>query len=497
MKQNRFWRRTAKAAAVTALAMTLTSPATFASSGEQTVPGAYTPQDVQVQSGHKAPSHPGSHGKQDVRGPINPQYKMDVTYDSESHTISGKMNVTFKNNLEKTLNQLYFNLWPNAETFDDAGGGIEVDDVEVNGEEASFNVDGTALQISDVSLKKNKPATVEMEFEVSVPEGMDRFGWYEETVSLGNWFPILAVYDEEGWNVDPYYPYGEAFYSLTGDFEVTVTADKSQVIAASGTEIGKPDVRGELATHHYKAKDVRDFALEMNPNYMVKTAKVGHVDINVYYLESQAKHADAMLKSGKKSIALFGEKFGRYPWPELDIVGMKGWFGGMEYPQFVMISFAGEVSDGWVESVTAHEIGHQWFYGIIGNNEYDEPWLDESFATFSAALYNNSLDSLNTEPVSREYFHLSSPVADFTAHMDEGGIGAYYHMIYDYGARTLNDLRERLGNDQFYASMQRYFKLKKFGVSTTGDFIRIMEETSGRDLTEFFNQHRIYVSDQE
>jgi aminopeptidase N len=169
----------------------------------------------------------------------------------------------------------------------------------------------------------------------------------------------------------------------------------------------------------------------------------------------------------------------------------------MEYPQLVMISFSGERSMDWTKSVNAHEIGHQWFYGIIGNNEYDEPWLDESFASFAAALYDGDLDTLQVEPLPDEYYHLSSQIADFTARADEGGIGAYYYTIYDFGSSTLNDLRQLVGDETFYSAMQQYFKEQKFGVSHTAEFMNAMEEGTGWDLTEFFKEHRVFLSDQE
>ena len=432
---------------------------------------------------------------QDIFGPTNPNYKMNVYYDSTNHTIKGEMTVTFTNNTRTQLNELYFNLWGNAETSKENGGSMSVSNVKVNGKTAKFTVDSTAVHISSVQVPNDQKSTVSMDFVVQVPEQQDRFGWNKNTVSLGNWFPILAVYDKEGWNVDAYFPYGESFYSLTGDFDVTLTTDKAQVIATTGTEVGQPVNSGNLATHHYKAKQVRDFAIEMDPTYKVKQTKVKNVKINVYYTDEQEKYADSMVEAGIESIKLFSDRFGEYPWPELDIVGMEGWFGGMEYPQLTMISIAGNRSQEWVKHVTAHEIGHQWFYGIIGNNEHDEPWLDESFASFAAALYSDELDQLKAEPVGD--YHLSYPVSTFAERAAEGGIGAYYNMIYGYGSRTVNDLRLELGDEAFYKAMKDYFKEKKFGVSTTKDFIQIMEKSTGRDLTNFFTSHRVFVSDQE
>ncbi|MBA4495051.1 M1 family metallopeptidase [Paenactinomyces guangxiensis] len=500
------WKKVIKysvqAASITSLLIgsVLTPSIAFANSTPRNIePGAYQLPDQEISKTDLRQKfvYPSTdRGKKGEVGPSHPDYKMNVFYDSQAHTIKGTMTVRFTNNLNRELKDLYFNLWGNAAVFKENGGGMNVQSVQVNGKKADFELKETALHIQKISLKQGRKASVQMKFSVSVPHAQDRFGWYGSTVSLGNWFPILAVYDEEGWNIDPYFPYGESFYSLTGNFDVTVTTDKSQVIATTGTEVGKPRVTGNLATHRFKAKNVRDFAMEMDPSYHVKSGMAGKVKVNVYYTDQHAKFADAMLESGIDSINLFSEKFGQYPWPELDVVSMEGWFGGMEYPQLIMISITDQSTEAGVKSVTAHENGHQWFYGIIGNNEYDEPWLDESFATFSAALYNGRLDQLTTAPPDDPYYHLSSKVSDFTARGDEG-IDAYYYTIYSYGARTLNDLRKELGDEQFYRSMQAYFKEKKFAVATTEDFMRIMEQTSGRDLSKFFAEHRVYLSDQQ
>ncbi|HET7615355.1 MAG TPA: hypothetical protein VFK27_00265, partial [Bacillales bacterium] len=121
---------------------------------------------------------------------------MNVAYDANKHQISGKMSVKFKNNLNKTLNKIYFNLWPNADDF--KAGGIKVANVQFNGEKADFHVDKTKLEISGLSFGKGEQAMVKMDFKVKLPKKHDRFGWYDETVSFGNWFPILAVFDNEG-----------------------------------------------------------------------------------------------------------------------------------------------------------------------------------------------------------------------------------------------------------------------------------------------------------
>ncbi|MEW9050117.1 MAG: M1 family aminopeptidase [Neobacillus sp.] len=432
-----------------------------------------------------------------VQGPANPKYIMDVTYDSTNHIIEGTMSVEFINNLDVDLSNLYFNVWGNANTYlaiSKKEKNVTIEDVKVNGKIVEYSLEGSALHIAQVDIKKTESAKVEMGFSVFVPETQDRFGWNKTTTSLGNWFPILAVYDEDGWDVDPYYPGGDSFYSLSGEFDVTLTTEKEQVIATTGTEIGEPEINGGLATHHYTAKNVRDFAMELDPNYKIKQAMAGEIPINVYYKEEHAGYVDTMLNASIKSLTLFSEKFGQYPWPELDVCAMEGWFGGMEYPQLVMISIMPDNQTSNVDFVTAHEIGHQWFYGIIGNNQYDEPWLDESFASFAAALFDGQLESVDTTVLADS--HLSSSIDIFTENAKKSTRN-YYMMVYRYGATVLDDLRQELGEEQFYTSMQAYFNEMKFAVSSTADFIRIMEETSNRDLGEFFTDHRVYVRDDE
>lgn len=430
-------------------------------------------------------------GKQ---GPADPNYQIRITYDHKKHQITGYLHVTFTNNLGKSLSDLYFLLWGNADVFRQQGGKIDVGQVMVNGKPAMKEVNGTALYLQGFQLEPDSTHHVDMPFTVKIPKGKDRFSWNGQTVSLGNWFPILAVYDQKGWNVNPYFSSGESFYSLTSDFEVSLTTDASQVIATTGIEKRKIKLSNQLVTHVYQAKNVRDFAIEMDSTYKVNTRMVDQIKVNVYYSPQHAKFADDMMKGAVESLQLFQEKFGPYPWPELDVVSMEGWFGGMEYPQLVMISLHDLSSPHWVRSVVAHEVGHQWFYGMVGNNQYDEPWLDESFANYAQALYDGELDLLQAEPIEDSRIHLTSPVSVYTA-AGKQGEDMYYHMVYEYGARTLNDLRKELGDAPFYQAMKKYVQQKRLGISTTADFIHSMEASSGKDLTSFFQQHRVFISD--
>lgn len=430
-------------------------------------------------------------------GPAHPTYKIDVIYDDKKHQISGTMDVQFDNNLDKTLEHIYFNLWPNAKEF--KSGGIEVNNVQFNNEPVKFDVKKTKLNISGLSLKPEDKATIIMDFTVTIPEMKSRFGWYGANVSLGNWFPILAVYDNEGWNLDPYFAYGDSFYSLTSDFNVTLKTNKEENVVTTGELVGKITKEDDMVVHHYKAKNVRDFAIVMNKSFNQTTSMVNDVKVNVFYTDEHKEYAEYMMETAQYSLTLYGDLFGKYPWPELDIVGVKLNSLGMEYPQLVMISLKSdkEKEKYAIYHTTEHEIAHQWFYGVVGNNQYDEPWLDESFATFASyvALYNKKPDFRWVREIGKKYYHLNSPVSTFMEHAADDGLKMYGDVIYNYGAKTLNELRNKLGDDAFYKGMQAYFEEMKFKVATTADFIRIMEQSSGEDLSKFFKDHRVYLDD--
>lgn len=274
-----------------------------------------------------------------VLGPSSPHYRVNLFYDSQNHRIRGKLSVTFTNHLQQEMQEVYFHLRGNAKTYQQKGGKTTINHVRVNGRKAGFQIKNhTALHITGFQLPSKQRATVSMDFEVNIPHDQGRFGWHHTTTSLENWLPVLAVYDHEKWNVNPYSSYGENFYNLPGNYDITLTTDKHQVIAATGIEIGSAKVQGNLATHRYQAKHVRDFSIHMDPGYQVISDQVRHVRVNVYYTKKHEKYAETMLKFAVNNVESYIKKHGSYPWPELDVVGTDGRFGEWESPQLLMIS---------------------------------------------------------------------------------------------------------------------------------------------------------------
>ncbi|MGM0940722.1 MAG: M1 family metallopeptidase [Bacillota bacterium] len=348
-------------------------------------------------------------------------------------------------------------------------------------------------------MEKRKEATISMDFTVTIPKQKGRFGWHSSQVSLGNWFPILAVYDHHGWNLNPYFAEGESFYSLTSNFEVTIQIEESYTVAATGQR-AKPIVKQDgMATYQFQAENVRDFAMVFNRDFNQNVGMVDGIQVNVFYADEDKDDVEAMLATANYVLPLFKDLFGEYPWDELDIISLdmgKESDLGMEYPQLIMVNTPAHSSVEAIYQTVEHETAHQWFYGAVGNDQYAEPWLDESFPTYASYVaFYETLDFSWVRKFGNKNYHLTSPVSTFTDREDEGGMGKYSDVIYDFGAKTLHDLHEKVGDELFYKGMKTYYRKMKFRVATTADFIRIMEEATNQDLTDFFREHRVFVEE--
>lgn len=420
-------------------------------------------------------------------GPDSPNYKIDVLYSKQEHQLTGKLEVTFKNNLHQKLDEVYFNLWPNAEM--DENSWIDVESVSTDTKQLPFSVEGTALKIHGLSIEENEEATIEMDFTVQIPHQKGRFGWTSKQVSLGNWFPILAVYDDHGWNLHSYFEEGESFYSVTGSYEVTFEVPSDTKVIATGKLI---DTNRSASTslYRFEASDVRDFAGLFHTDLQTIQKASNDVLVRVHYREEEAEKAARMLEAAVHALETYHHTIGPYLWDTLDIASVdfgSSFNGGMEYPQLVFINAPYLSSEEDLEGTVMHEVGHQWFYSAVGNDSYREPWLDESLTTYisSTALYGTiELDWELTETCE---FPLTSTVADFMPDKQD----CYEEVIYVAGAEMLDRLERELGKEVFQKGMKQYYQSFQFKIATTADFIRVMEEVSGRNLYPFFSAYGI------
>jgi hypothetical protein len=420
-----------------------------------------------------------------------PRYTLEVTVDWERHELSGVERLSYTNNEGRPLPEIYLRLYPNAEHY--AEGALEVAQVAVDGREVEYQVQDTVLKAPlSPPLPPEGALELAISFTVTVPHRPDRFGYDEGVMSLGHWYPMLAVYDDEGWHLDPYVDLGDAFYSETGLYTVQLTVPEEMVVAASGIEEGEVLHRAPRKTLTLRSGATRDFALALSPDYRVASGRAGEVTVNSYYLPGDEEAGRAALDVAVQAVQVYGELFGPYPYTELDVVEtsfvIEGMPGGMEFPGIVFISselyrpglFADEQ-----DTVIVHEIAHQWWYGVVGNDQVDDPWLDEAFATYSSILFFERAQG--TEEAREQMLAQGQlpwlmtvmtgddrPVGTSLLEFDD--LITYSGIVYGKGAVFLARLREELGDEAFFAMLRRYYAGHKYGIVQPQDFLQAVRE---------------------
>lgn len=451
-------------------------------------------------------------------------YSIEAELNVEDKTLKAVEEVNYYNNDNIEMKELYFHVYPNAfktketapflfDDFDNAykrgfepgyGEIISVSKKDRDGEKLlkhSLSGEGdTILKIElDSPLKPFERMSLRIEFELKIPPAGERFGYGENNFNLGNWYPVAAVYDQkDGWNLDKYYAIGDPFYSDAADYRVSIKTPEEYIVAASGQLVEEAKEEDGKIKRTYEGKALRDFAFVANNNFAVIEEEVDGVKVMSYYYKEDRVRGEEALEYGVESIKLFSQLYGKYPYPVYSVVQTE-FPSGMEYPALVFISDKyykpSYTSDPLIITIV-HETAHQWFYGIVGNDQIDEAWLDEGFAAFSETIfiertygkktgqdyYTRSIENSVEEAISSQVIdgELVKSLSEFEDWDD------YAPTVYDRGAQMLNKLRETLGEDTFLKIVKTYVEKYKFRIATTSDFIKVCEEVSGKDLTEFF-----------
>ncbi|MDX3315079.1 M1 family aminopeptidase [Streptomyces sp. ME08-AFT2] len=415
-----------------------------------------------------------------VRTPAAPSYTVGLTSNTAGTVWTGHESATFTNASATALTEVYLRLWDNYHGTC-ASMPITVGNV-TGGTAGALSVDCTALRIGLAApLAQGQSATIGFDLGITVPSGTDRFGHDGAFSFIGNALPVLAVKDGAGWHLDPYTNNGESFYSLAADFKVTLDHPTTLLVPATGASVDTAGSSGRTITTS-TASQVRDFAWAAGPFSKISGTSAAGTPINVYSVSGiSSANAQSMLTTAKTAVDAHSSRFGAYPYGELDAVIDNGfWFGGMEYPGFVLDKV----------SVTAltHEIGHQWWYGIVGDDEYNTPWLDESFTDYATDLALDKTGSGCWSSVSwaSSAEKITNSMAYWDAHPSR-----YATVVYAYGKCALHDLRRLIGDTAMAKLLKDYAASHWYGVSTTAEFKAAAQAATTTDLTSFWTTHRI------
>jgi hypothetical protein len=304
-------------------------------------------------------------------------------------------------------------------------------DVEVTsgGRAGERRRDCTAHEVTlSEPLAPDAETTLELRLEVRAPARADRFGRFGNAAFFGNALPLLAVADMHGWSLPPYTFRGESFYSLAADWEVRLRLPPGVRAATTGTEDGGT-IRAEAA---------RDFMIVAGP-LRETSRRVGGVTVRHWSTPADHSGARRAIAVARRALRGFGHRYGPYGREELDVVAgprsvSRGAGLAMEYPELVI----SPASPG----VLGHEIAHQWWYGIVGNDEYAQPWLDESFANYSVFRLGGRFPPCPAQP-------FRPPLTSSMAAFERAGGDAYVRVVYRGGPCSLRMLERAFGRARF------------------------------------------------
>jgi Peptidase family M1 domain len=445
-------------------------------------------------------------------------YTLAVQIDFNKHAFQGSAQIDYTNREDVPLKSLYFRLYPNGhKSYGD--GVLKVSNVMVEGSpvKTTLSVSSSVLEVElPAPLEVNQKTRVQMDFEGVVPEGFGSpdnpqgYGIYtfsEGVLSLSGWYPLLAVYDQDGWNLDPVSYLGDSVYSDTAFYDVRVTTESDLILASTGSLIAQ-EVDGNDLKWHFISGPARDFYMVMSPDFEVASQRSGETQVNSYYLPGHASGGEAALSVASTSLDIYNQRFGLYPYKELDVVEapMENALG-VEYPGVFLVasSLYDDPTQNSFMIATAHETAHQWWYNVVGNDVFDAPWLDEALATFSSSIYyeealgegayqgyvgylQGRLDSLRQDGLDDQ---VTRSLGYFES-LNEPRV--YGTVVYTKGALFFVALREEIGDKAFFDALRNYYHDYQFQIADTPDLLDAFENSAGRQLDDFY-QEWLYSAD--
>ena len=446
-------------------------------------------------------------------------YDIKVDLDSSDMTYNGEQYTTYLNRSADDLEYIYFHLYPNAfKKLEDAPilfdeynkireedyepGYIDIEKTEVDGELSDHMVerDSQILKVKlPAPLKNGEKVEVYIKYKVKIPSAKDRFGFHEKGINFGNWYPIAAVYDEDGWHLDPYYKVGDPFFSEVSDYNVEIKAPKDIEVVASGRVISE-DIVGDSKVYDIKGENIRDFAFAASEYFVSGNRLVDTTTIKLYSIIDNQGVMDMALDFSEDAIKIFNEKFGEYPYDEYKIV-VTEFPSGMEYPGIVFISsdYYNESFIDILEDVIVHETAHQWWYGIVGTDQIDESWIDEGLATYSEVIYIEEV--YGEEAADMHYKHnIESIYQQHSGFLGEDkrvdkslsefeNWNDYSMLVYSRGVGFFRELDKNYGEGTLEKILQEVYKRYKFKNIKEEEFIELIEEITGDSMGELIEKH--------
>ncbi len=440
-------------------------------------------------------------------------YTIAASYDDTSHILSAMQTVEITNRSENSVTSVKFHIYANAyrenastpvvpNTYHakayvngDSYGDIAFDSVKVNGNAVAYTIEGENLDILSVPLAEelfpDGKTTIEMTYQIQLANIRHRLGYTDNTVNLGNWYPVLCVMSNGGYDCTPYYNIGDPYVTDVANYDVTIKLPSNYVVASSGALEEATQDNG-FTCYNYKANALRDFALVMSKNFKKLSQQVGDTQVNYYYYNDA--NPEQSLATAVGMLDFLNKNVGGYPYSVYSVCETDFCYGGMEYGALAMVTSG---SNAYTEAI-AHETAHQWFYGLVGNNQITNAWMDEGLAEFLTYMYLDETDAMPIEnsvkAVTKTYVsyvdvlnhYYDNVDTSFRALNEYKNDNEYVVFTYVKGSLLFGTLYEVMGKAKFTKALQNYFDGAICTIAAPDQMINAFTGVSGQELGKIF-----------
>ena len=457
-----------------------------------------------------------------------PQYKITANLDTAAHTLTGSIAITYTNMSTQPLDKIGIHLWPNAYSDRNSAfgkqmlnlgklefqraktsslGGLTGLSFVSDGKNVQLDIDSTNIDIAwlvlNERLQPGQSIHMSSPYVLKIPISFSRLGRTDESYQLTQWYPHIAVFDDEGWHMMSYLDQGEYFNDFA-DYDVTIETPPGYIVASTGIITSTPDSNKTI--WNAKAENVIDFAwfastTFRHETYLVDVGKDQPVELHLYIDSLGNEVWDSAGMYAQRALKYYSDWLGPYPYPKMSVVYAPLSKGGyMEYPMLAQMSYTEDAT--YLDITIAHEIGHTWLYAILANNERAHPWMDEGLNSFIEHRYAQDFYPEYEEPffpvglISK----ISMPQNDALQHITrfnkelqppesdpEFQIGdQYYFSAYQLPPEGLEIMMSMYGRDTMKNMFREYFSDHKFSHVTPEKLRQSFQTSCNCDLTWFF-----------
>ncbi len=470
-------------------------------------------------------------------------YVIDLKIEPTLDKFSATEEVLYTHQGRQATDHLIFHVFPNTKFLTESGQpNITISEVKVNGRKANHSLNGTVLRVPlERSLSSGEQVGLELKFTGQVPrlkyetdlllQGLQQlfeiiggggkasgnFGIYGlsgDMLSLGHWYPMIPRLRGSEFDTEEPSGIGDVADFEAANYQVDVTLPAICTAVTSGIKVSESQ-RGNMKTVRFQGGAMRDFAVSCSPKYQKVSKTTDGTLINSYYLPEHQSGGAKVLGYASQALKCYDQAFGKYPYPELDVVEapLRGGAGGMEYPAMVTIAHLfyapekmgssipglgdllqgvqpgemGGVMEDLLEFIVAHEVAHQWWHALVGSDSKTYPFVDEALANYSSILY---WEQLHGKEAADQQTYMQMEL-NYQMHRAMGGRDLpvdlptsmfknnfeYAAIVYGKGALYFRALRNQVGKEVFLQIMKRFVERNRFHIAAPGDLQQTIETT--------------------